>query len=768
MRAYWAVIKDSFREALASRVLWILLVFSTVLLLGLAPLGLKDLRATKLEVSTVFDWPGLVAKLKAHESPAGQSPRKRIWDRLSDGMREKLGRLPELPAPDQVTFELSSAMVEELNRLIADRGLYDEEAWRGTQLNKEATELIDRGISKLSDDDAAYLNRLLLEAAFPEEIAHTSGSSIHVAYFGWTTETPLPMPKSQVMNVVKTFLAAFMDIFVGTLGVFVAILVTSPIIPHTFEAGAIDLLLSKPVSRSLLFLSKFIGGCAFILVNAAYFIVGLWLIVGMRLEIWNAKLLLCIPVFMFLFAIYYAVSSLAGVIWRNAIVSIVISILFWAACFAVGQVKQVIELFFINPYRLVKVVPAGDRLLSVNEQAHILEWRAAERKWERVLQTPNEPQAVGPLGLAPPMFGPIYDATQNRVLAIRSSWPAGFRIAAPEPTLLVGTHVDEWIATDGAVPPKDTAGLFVNPQGEVIVVTRQGVLRADGDLSAKPREFKVLGFKVPLGGKTGPFASVGPELPLRLASPFATTMNPDSGALAIWNHGVLIVLERDMDGNYVRAREKELEDSKTAAVLAYAGSTLIVALADGRVWVLDPTDLSVRHEFRPEGKNQPRIAEASPDGRWFAVVFHNQKLWLFDAATDQPRTMSFVGRNNISAARFAGKDRLLVADRGTRVIEYELDPFQVATRRTPELKVLERVYRYAVLPIYTVFPKPGELGEMVRYLLTEQETESIGPEPEDLRATHVKHNVKGPLWSSLAFTVVVLGITCLYIRRTDF
>ena len=42
MKAYLAVIKDSFREAFASRVLWILLVLITLLLLLLAPLGVKD------------------------------------------------------------------------------------------------------------------------------------------------------------------------------------------------------------------------------------------------------------------------------------------------------------------------------------------------------------------------------------------------------------------------------------------------------------------------------------------------------------------------------------------------------------------------------------------------------------------------------------------------------------------------------------------------------------------------------------------------------
>src|SRR5258708_7444053 len=45
MRPYFAVLKDSFREAFASRVLWVLLILTTLLLLALAPLGLKDVAA---------------------------------------------------------------------------------------------------------------------------------------------------------------------------------------------------------------------------------------------------------------------------------------------------------------------------------------------------------------------------------------------------------------------------------------------------------------------------------------------------------------------------------------------------------------------------------------------------------------------------------------------------------------------------------------------------------------------------------------------------
>ena len=112
--------------------------------------------------------------------------------------------------------------------------------------------------------------------------------------------------------MVNFALAALTTFLAGILGVFIAILVTAPTVPQTFEPGAIDLLLSKPVSRSLLFLTKFFGASTFILLNSIYLIGGMWLIAGLRFDIWSGRLLLCIPVFLFLFVIYYSVSALTG------------------------------------------------------------------------------------------------------------------------------------------------------------------------------------------------------------------------------------------------------------------------------------------------------------------------------------------------------------------------------------------------------------------------------------------------------------------------
>lgn len=47
MRPYLAIIIDSFREALASRMLWILFILTTLLLAAISPLSMIEKRATE-------------------------------------------------------------------------------------------------------------------------------------------------------------------------------------------------------------------------------------------------------------------------------------------------------------------------------------------------------------------------------------------------------------------------------------------------------------------------------------------------------------------------------------------------------------------------------------------------------------------------------------------------------------------------------------------------------------------------------------------------
>jgi hypothetical protein len=752
MRAYLAVLKDSFREAFASRVLWILLGLTTLVLAALAPIGLSERPATLLRPNSILNLTGLVSKIEMQGRADAPSPGKQVWSRWDENLKTQLAARNTEGAGNSTIGRASNNVLGELNELLPDRTFYDAMAWSGIELNAETKALVERGSGSLSDDEVKRRNRLLLEAAYPAEIA-SDKAQLSVSYLAWSVNESA-LTRQEAEPIIKTIVATIISFFVGTLGVLAAILVTAPIIPQTFEAGAIDLLLSKPVSRPLLFLTKFAGGCAFILLNAAYFITGLWLIVGLRFGIWSARMLLCIPVFLFLFSIYYAVSSLAGVLWRNAVVSIVVTILFWAACFAVGTTKNLMEQVWLNSGRLVKLVPAGESLLGVTEQGQVQQWRTSDATWEETFRAEQTPAARGgPFVLPLQRTSPVYDSRGDRLLAVDiPPGGRGFGGFGREPALWIGGRADGWTRRQGPVSPEGTTELYVDSQPEVMAVGTQGVFR----LSRKdPKE------------SAESFIPAGPSPPLVLQAPLASALNAATGEIAFRSQNTVYVLARNSDGTYTRKQTAEVVGD-AASVLAFGGSTLMAGLSDGRVLILDAATLKVQQELSPAGETAPRFAVAAPDGRWFAVLFHNNKLWMFDARAGKPANVSFSGQGDISAVAFSGANRLLVTDRVNRVTSYQLDPFRTEDRRAPALTTIERVYHYVIVPIYTVFPKPGELNNVVSYLLTEQETVATSPNSSDLSQRRVKINIYGPILSSLAFLVVVMTFTCLYVRRTDF
>ena len=758
MKAYLAVLKDSFREALASRVLWILLGLTTVGLAAVAPIGLSEKPATLLRQNSILNLSGLVSKIEMQGLAGTPSPGKQVWSRWDEDLKTQLSTAKTEEAGNS-SIRLGPAVINEFNKLLPDRTFYDAQAWSGIELNAETKALVERS-SSLSDDEVKRRNRLLLEAAYPAEIA-SANVQLSISYLTWSvSETPLSRKEAE--PIIKSIVAAIISFLVGTLGVLAAVLVTAPIIPQTFEAGAIDLLLSKPVSRPLLFLTKFAGGCAFILLNAAYFIVGLWLIVGFRFGIWSGRMLLCIPVFLFLFSIYYAVSALAGVLWRNAVVSIVVTILFWAACFAVGTTKNVMEQAWLNSDRLVRLVPAGESLLGVTEQGQVQQWRTGEEKWEDTFRA-EQPSPAGrggvPFFIPQQMSSPVYDSREDRLLAVETPLGGGrgFGNFGRNSTLWIGSHTENWTRRQGTVPPVGTTELFVDGMQDVLAVGPEGVFRLARNRVAAGGDDKA----------AESFMPAGPNPPLALQTPLVSALNVATGEIAFRSRSTVTVLARSSDGTYAKKQSAEI-DGGGGSILAFGGSTLLAGLADGRVMIFDAANLKVQHEFSPAGTTAPRFAVASPDGKWFAVLFHNNKLWMFDAGAGKPAGVSFSGQGDISAAAFNGADRLLVTDRVNRVTSYQLEPFQTESRRAPALAVLERAYHYAIVPIYTIFPKPGELNNVVSYLLTEQETVAANPNNEDLSQRRVKINIYGPIWSSLAFLVVVLTFTCLYVRRTDF
>jgi hypothetical protein len=765
MRPYIAIIRDSFREALASRVLWILFILTTLLLAAIAPLAMVEQRATEFSRSEIRDWPTLLAQLVADGSGNSATPGKRTWDLFDKDLQQEIRAVLEDESNRGVRLELVSKVLDALNQVLSKRDFYDEACWKEIDLDSTTRDLL-AGLDSADKQDIALTNRLLLRAAFPVYLPTISTTQLFVTYLGRPVGSALPFTRSLADPVINEIVAAVMNFFVGTLGVFAAILVTASIIPNTFEAGAIDFLLSKPVSRVMLLLTKFLGGCAFILLIASYFIVGIWLVIGVRFQLWNHRILLTIPLFMFLFSIYFCVSTFAGVRWKNATVSIVISILFWASCFVVGLSKDVIEGVFLDPNKLVKLVPLEDSIIGVRRSGTLVEWLPAPRnEWEEILSdtlTASRRRS----GLGSSVTGPIYDADKKQLLFIRQPAPsfARFRLRSSEPDLFLGRQHDaSWDSARGVGLPYGTKWIFTDSKGRVVLLAAKGLFRASGELARSTPPIAGILNMLPFLGDQEVFDAVGPAQEMNLSMPFAAAMHPDSGDVYAWHQNRLTLLRYTEDDKYEQAAQIELPESEDVA-LACAGQVIACVLADGELFLLDAISLATLKRFRPAGQSTPYMAMASPDGLWLAVLFHSGRLLLYDIEQEHS---TWVG-SNVSAASFDGDD-LLVADRVERITRYRTGSFEQETRCQPEMTTLHRVHHFFLSPFYRIFPKPGELSEVVDYLLTDKESRALGPPRiADLSQARDVIDLAGPIKNGAWFVVIMLALCCFYVTRKDF
>jgi ABC-type transport system involved in multi-copper enzyme maturation permease subunit len=772
MHKYLAVIRDSFREAMASRVLWLALVLITLILVVVAPLGFREELTWRLGDNDVREWPDLMELVRKTGKEEEATPAGRIWALLDDSLQSRLTEV-KIPQKDQksanpfVFLGVFRDFRRSVNELLERPDLYDELSFQEVQLlSSEWRALREKGLENLSEIQTARFNRLLLEASFPDLVRGSPPTSIQFLY-GWLEfGPPFPLRGDTLKEALQTRVVNGMNWFVGAIGICVAILFTAPIIPQMFDAGSLHLLLSKPISRWLLFLAKFLGGCSFIVIAASYLIGGFWLVLGLRFDVWDPKLLWSIPIYLFVFAIYYSVSALVGVIWRSPIVCVALTILFWLTCFVVGTSKTMFETMIWNKSRLIKLMQADEMLLAVDETGIVQRWDAEEGEWDEIFVSREQRQSRGILLFLPVIprqmrpIGPIYDSEHGRLVSVQPSIP---------PTslhLYVGQREEDWDAVSNITAPTGTLGLFRETTGSLLAVSSMGIYRLRADPLIRQKPIKIFGMTIPLN-LGGPFRNVSPDPPVLLTQPAAAALHPESGDLCVYTRGKLTLLGSTSAGIFELGLERELDgQERQPVVLALAGRSLVVGRDDGRVQIFDAATLEIRREFQPSGSNQPRFISASSDGRLFAIVLHNGQLWLYDDDAQTLAQPSVAGQGDISAATIIGSETLLVADRTVRVSRYKFPLFELEQRFSPKLGLLGSGYRYGLVPLYTLFPKPGELDKLIQFLLSGEETER--PQRDDLAAAQREIDPWTPLWSSAAFMFVTLLIACVYIERQEF
>jgi ABC-2 type transport system permease protein len=114
--------------------------------------------------------------------------------------------------------------------------------------------------------------------------------------------------------------------FLYTWGMFLAVFASSGLVPSILEPGRIELLLSKPLSRTHILLGRFAGNVLVVLLNTAFLVLGVWVILGVKTGIWSPTFLIAIATTTFIFAVLLAVVVLIGVWLESAAAATMITV----------------------------------------------------------------------------------------------------------------------------------------------------------------------------------------------------------------------------------------------------------------------------------------------------------------------------------------------------------------------------------------------------------------------------------------------------------
>jgi ABC-type transport system involved in multi-copper enzyme maturation permease subunit len=114
--------------------------------------------------------------------------------------------------------------------------------------------------------------------------------------------------------------------FLYTWGMFLAVFASAGLIPSVLEPGRIELLVSKPVSRTHILLGRYAGNVLVVACNVIFLVLGIWTILGVKTGIWSPVFLVSIATTIFIFAVLLAVVVLVGVLFESAALATMVTV----------------------------------------------------------------------------------------------------------------------------------------------------------------------------------------------------------------------------------------------------------------------------------------------------------------------------------------------------------------------------------------------------------------------------------------------------------
>ncbi|HEY3250122.1 MAG TPA: ABC transporter permease [Ignavibacteria bacterium] len=129
---------------------------------------------------------------------------------------------------------------------------------------------------------------------------------------------------ADVKQTVHMVEKGFLDL-AWALILFFSLISTASFIPSMLEKGTIDLLISKPISRMTILLSKYLGAVLFMFLSMVFLLGSIWIILSAKSGYWDVQFLWTIPFITLTFAIMYSIVVFIGLTTQSTIISILVN-----------------------------------------------------------------------------------------------------------------------------------------------------------------------------------------------------------------------------------------------------------------------------------------------------------------------------------------------------------------------------------------------------------------------------------------------------------
>ena len=158
------------------------------------------------------------------------------------------------------------------------------------------------------------------------------------------------------------FVGLGVGIWLAWLSTILALLSTASMFPD-LASGGVDTMLSKPIGRTRLFLTKFASGLLFTALQVAVFSLLAFVVIGVRGGSWEWGIFVVVPLMVLFFSYLFCVQAVVGMVTRSPIASVIVTLLFWIFIF---------------------LVDAGERFTMAGVTFDRLEVAAIEARMEKV------------------------------------------------------------------------------------------------------------------------------------------------------------------------------------------------------------------------------------------------------------------------------------------------------------------------------------------------------------------------------------------------